>query len=198
LGTNRNDSTGVQSLKRALSMGLLTFGISIFFVLVSTSLLITLNLTAALLVLLAIVITGVIFDIMGVAATAATERPFHAMASKRVKGANEALRLVRNADKVASFCADVIGDISGTVAGGAAAAIVFSLITVYPSVTVSWGNVVMIGTVAALTVGGKAGGKIIAISRSHDIIYRMALIMGWWERLLGIKIVDGANSVRRK
>ena len=43
-------------------------------------------------------------------------------------GAKEAVLLAKNADKVASFCNDVLGDISGTFSGAIGAAIVVRLI----------------------------------------------------------------------
>ena len=48
-------------------------------------------------ILICIVLTGILFDIIGVAVTAADEVPFHAMASRKVPEAEDALRLIRNA-----------------------------------------------------------------------------------------------------
>ena len=72
--------------------------------------------------------TGIVFDIIGVAVTATDESSFHSMAAKKVHGAAHAIRLVRHADRVSSFCNDVVGDICGTVSGAAAASIVFNLL----------------------------------------------------------------------
>ena len=44
-------------------------------------------------VLASFIILGIIFDIIGVAVTAADERPFHSMAARRIPGAREALGL---------------------------------------------------------------------------------------------------------
>ena len=43
---------------------------------------------------------GIVFDIIGVAVTAADPRPFHSMAAHQEKGATEALILLRNAGRV--------------------------------------------------------------------------------------------------
>ena len=56
-----------------------------------------------------VIITGIIFDIIGTAVTAATEAPFHAMGADRVKGSKQAIYLIRHAAKVANFCNDVVG-----------------------------------------------------------------------------------------
>ena len=69
----------------------------------------------ATLILLLFIALGIMFDIIGVAVTAANPKPFNSMAAHRVKGAKEALYLIRNAEKVASFCNDVVGAICGIV-----------------------------------------------------------------------------------
>ena len=51
-------------------------------------------------VLSAFILLGIVFDIIGVAVTAADAKPFHSMASHREKGAREALYLLKNAEKV--------------------------------------------------------------------------------------------------
>lgn len=90
---------------------------------VSSNLLEGAGLALSFVILICIVLTGILFDIIGVAVTAADEVPFHAMASRKVPEAEDALRLIRNAGKVSSFCNDVIGDICGVISGSAAAVI---------------------------------------------------------------------------
>ena len=53
------------------------------------------GIVGAFIVLLLIVLLGIIFDIIGVAVMSANEKPFHSMAAKKVPGAAEALRLLR-------------------------------------------------------------------------------------------------------
>ena len=62
-------------------------------------------------ILVAVVLLGIVFDIIGVAVTIAPEEVFHAKATKKADGARTSLNLIKNATKVANFCADVIGDI---------------------------------------------------------------------------------------
>ena len=57
------------------------------------------------------------------AVATANEKPFHSMASRKVPGALEAIRLLRNAERVSSICNDVVGDICGVVSGSASATI---------------------------------------------------------------------------
>ena len=102
---------------------LVTVLISALMSFVSSNLLEGAGLILSFVVLICIVLTGILFDIIGVAVTAADEVPFHAMASRKVPEAEDALRLIRNAGRVSSFCNDVIGDICGVISGSAAAVI---------------------------------------------------------------------------
>lgn len=132
------------------------------------------------LVVVFIVFVGAIFDMLGMAAAAARETPFHAMASKRVYGARKAIVIVRNAEKVSSVCSDVIGDIAGVLSGAGALAVSVQLLATIHAA--GWrGEAVKIGITAvitALTVGGKAIGKTIAIHSPTPIILLAARI---WE-----------------
>ncbi len=53
------------------------------------------------------------------------------MAAKKVPGAAECIMLLRHADRVASICNDVIGDICGVVSGAAAATIAGEILTAF-------------------------------------------------------------------
>ena len=126
---------------------------------------------AALGVLLLIILIGIAFDVVGVAVTAASESPLHSMAARKVPGAKEAINLIHNADRVASICNDVIGDICGVVSGAASAVIAVRLLEDF---TLSWPTVLKVGMsalVAGLTVGGKAIGKGIALRHSVPIVH---------------------------
>lgn len=126
----------------------------------------------AFVVLLLIVLIGILFDIIGVAVMSAGEKPFHSMAAKKVPGAAEALVLLRNAEKVSSFCNDVVGDICGVVSGSASAVIAVKALSNLGSDAV--GQLIMSAVVAGLTIAGKAFGKNIAMSRSTQIVHLVA------------------------
>ncbi|NLG52454.1 MAG: hypothetical protein GX541_00550 [Clostridiales bacterium] len=143
-----------------------SFVLSVLFTVISDTALKGVGYIAAFLILGAFILVGIIFDILGVAATSASEKPFHAMASRRVNGSKEALWLIRNAEKVSSFCNDVVGDISGIISGSVAAIIVARFDSdsiIYP--------LILTGMVAGLTVGGKALGKGFALSYNSRILY---------------------------
>ena len=61
-----------------------------------------------LLVLAMFIALGIIFDMVGVAVTAADPKPFHSMAAHKEKGGREAIRLLQNANQVSSVCNDVV------------------------------------------------------------------------------------------
>lgn len=123
----------------------------------------------AFIVLLLIVLLGILFDIIGVAVMSADEKPFHSMAAKKVPGAAEALKLLRNAEKVSSFCNDVVGDICGVVSGSASAVIAVKALSTTGSDRLA--QLLMSALVAGVTIAGKACGKNIAMERSTQIVH---------------------------
>ena len=130
----------------------------------------------ALAVLAAFIALGIVFDMVGVAVTAADPRPFHSMAAHKEKGGKEAIRLLKNANQVSSFCNDVVGDICGIVSGSTAAVIVTQLqrdLSTH-SVLLSIGITALI---SGITIGGKALGKTVAINDCTNVVYRVARVM---------------------
>jgi len=125
-------------------------------------------------VLLAIVLLGIVFDIIGVSVTAADEKPFHSMAAKKMPEAMVALRMLRRAERVSSFCNDVVGDICGVISGSASAVIATRAVVNMRPGAAQIIQLLMSAFVAALTVGGKAFGKSIAMNNSTQIIHTAA------------------------
>lgn len=154
----------------------LTFFLSVFITVVTSSLLDSVEVTAALFILLCIVLLGIVFDILGIAVTTASEAPFHAMATNRVKGANWAIRLIRNAEKVSNFCNDVVGDICGIVSGATGSFIAASLVTDF-SLPKLMTSLCITGAVSAMTVGGKALGKTLAINQCNQFVFFISRIL---------------------
>ncbi len=127
------------------------------------------------LILFSIVFLGIFFDLLGIAVTAARERPLHAMASKKIRGTKEAIGLIRNAGAVSNFFNDAIGDISGIISGTA----IMTIIIRMDSDTALM-NTLMIAIIAALTVGGKAIGKEIALRKSNAIVFKMGCFLSFF------------------
>ena len=131
----------------------------------------------AFLILLMIVFIGILFDIVGMAVATADEKPFHAMASRKVRGAKECIMLLRNAERVSSICNDVVGDICGVVSGSASATIAAQVLANFELSVASVVPLVLSSLVAALTVGGKAVGKGIAVKGCTDIVYHAGQVI---------------------
>ena len=133
------------------------------------------SLMVAFLILFVIIFLGIIFDIIGMAVATASEKPFHSMAARKVPGAQEAIRLLRNAERVSSICNDVVGDICGVVSGSASATIAALILT---NAEIGWPrgvSLAMSALAAGLTVGGKAIGKTFAVKSCTKIVH----IVGW-------------------
>ena len=143
---------------------------------ISSRLLGNAGMAVSFLILICIVAIGIVFDIIGVAVTAADPRPFHSMAAHKEKGGREAIRLLQNANQVSSVCNDVVGDICGIVSGSTAAVIVTQLQRDLSttSVLISIGVTALI---SGITIGGKALGKSMAINDCTKVVYRVARIM---------------------
>ena len=125
------------------------------------------DLLLALLILALFIGLGILFDIIGVAVTAADPRPFHSMAAHKEKGAKEALKLLRNADRVSSVCNDVVGDICGIVSGAVIVARLQKGLDL-ESVLISVGVTALI---SGATIGGKALGKPFAMNQSKRVVH---------------------------
>ena len=129
------------------------------------------SILVAFLILLAIVLIGILFDVIGVAVTSADESPFHAMAARKVPGAKESIRLLRQAERVSSICNDVVGDICGVISGSASATIAAQILHNFEFSWPRMVGLVMSAFVAGLTVGGKAIGKTFAVNSSTKIVH---------------------------
>ena len=130
------------------------------------------SMVVAFLILFVIVLVGIVFDIIGMAVATADEKPFHSMAARRVPGAQESIRLLRNAERVSSICNDVVGDICGVVSGTASATIATQILAHMD--TFAWPQLIVLtmsALAAGLTVGGKAIGKTYAVKSCVTIVH---------------------------
>ena len=114
--------------------------------------------------------------IIGLAVATADAAPFHSMAARKVKAGRIAVKLIKNADQVSSFCNDVIGDICGVVSGSTAAAIAIKIATAEGSLIFL--NLLICGLVSALTVGLKAIGKAAGFGYSRQIVFAVSKVAG--------------------
>ena len=143
------------------------------------------SLYVSFLILAAVILLGILFDLIGTAAAAADIAPLNAKAARKVPGARRGVYLVQHAEQVSNFCNDAVGDISGIVSGTIAAIIVLRLVAsrFYPRIEL-YAGILLTALVAALTVGGKAWGKNLAINRSTEVIMIVGVILTRLEKPL--------------
>ena len=138
--------------KWLITVLLLSFILSIVMSITSEGLIPKVNVVIGIVIILLFIFIAVIFDMIGVAITAQEETPFHSMASKKIKGSTHSVKLLKNSDKIASICNDVVGDVAGVVSGSTA-------------------------VIASLTITGKAYGKSIAIKNSKEITKQVGKVL---------------------
>ena len=168
-----------KAIRWVITIFLVTIVISSVITLVSDEIMSRSGMFTAFVILLVIILIGILFDIIGVAVTSADETPFHSMAARKVPGAQESIRLLRNASKVGSICNDVIGDVCGVVSGSASATIAALIIS---RVDMGWPRIItlaMSALVAGATVGGKALGKGFAMSSATVIVHTVGRLIYW-------------------
>jgi CBS domain containing-hemolysin-like protein len=162
-----------------ITIFLVTIFVSALISLISEEVMASSSIYVAFIILFIIVLIGILFDIIGVSVTSADETPFHAMAARKVPGAKESIRLLRQAEKVSSICNDVVGDICGVVSGSASATIAAQVLQHFEF---SWPRLIILimsALVAGLTVGGKAIGKTFAVNSSTNIVHSVGKLIYW-------------------
>ena len=156
-----------------IKITLIAFLISFVFSGVSETALPNVPLIVGVILVFVFIFLGVIFDMIGVAVTSSDEKQFHSMSARKVKGAKTAVMFKKNAEKVSSFCNDVIGDICGIISGSAGVMIADSISTQF-GLPLFWTSLTVTALIAALTIGGKALGKGLAISKGNQILFVFA------------------------
>ncbi len=167
-----------------LTMVIVSFSLSVLFSYGSSAALGDANIFLTLGVLCFFVLLGVLFDIIGVATTSANLKTFNSMASRKVKGAREGIWLIKNAEKVSSFCNDVIGDICGIMSGTTGALITNEIIAAthwHPAVI----PLFVTGVIAAATIGGKALGKTVAVRSSDSVVHMAGRVLYFFKKIVG-------------
>ena len=121
------------------------------------------------------ILISIIFDGIGLSVASCSEEKMVKYA-RYTKEYDIALRLIRNAEKVNNICADVIGDMSGILSGACGASIVIELnLSGQGS---HWATIIISSIIAAVTVGGKASLKKIAVKNSAEFVFMSARMIG--------------------
>lgn len=161
--------------KWIIEISLIALVLSILFTFLSNTVISKVSIIIGLIITIIIIFIGIIFDMVGVAIAAVEEAPFHSMASKKKKAAKVALKLIKNKDRVSSFCCDVIGDICGIISGSTGAVIAVSLAKNNSNDLLI--SLIVMGLISSLTIAGKAIEKKTAMNNSTKIIYKFSKVL---------------------
>jgi len=122
-----------------------------------------------------VVALGVAADAVGIAAARAKEEALLSMASRKVAGAKEAVWFVRNAPRVSSVFNDLMGDVSATLAGGLAVAMVLR----FRGPDLYLTSLAVAGA-SFVSVGGKAMVKPFALKHAETVILLLGKLRRLW------------------
>ncbi|MEG2379489.1 MAG: hypothetical protein RSB77_04635 [Bacilli bacterium] len=161
------------NVKWIIQIVLMAFFISLIFSFSSEIILNKVNTIIGVIILISFILFGVLFDMIGTAVTSADIKPFNSMSARKVKGAKIAVIFKKNADKVSSFCNDVVGDICGIISGSAGV-IVAKAVSETINIDFFYVTLILTAIIAALTIGGKAIGKGIAMDNNTIILHSFA------------------------
>ena len=141
---------------------LLTFFLSILFSTITNLIAYHTNLLVIFISLILVIVIGIVFDMLGTASLTCKEAYFHSMSAQKIKGAREAISVLKNNVRFANICNDVIGGL------GSVLAVSLSKVS---SVSLTILSVILAAFISAFTVGGKAVFKGVAIKNCNQIIF---------------------------
>lgn len=166
----RVKKTNQSQIVWSIKILVLSFALSMCFGVLSELVLKTTGIIIAILIIVLFVAIAIVTDMIGVATTSADAKPFQAMASRKVRGAKEAIRLLTKADRVSSICCDVIGDVCGILSGAAGASIILKIAIESSSALSIIIASLISAVVASLTIFGKSICKKYAVHNSTGIV----------------------------
>lgn len=137
----------------------------------------------AVIIVLVFIVVSIVFDMIGTAVLSCDATPFRAMASRKVRGGKQGLYLIKNSAKIASICADVIGDVCGVLSGAAGASLLLYLVaTTATSFTQILLASLVSAIIAGLTIAGKAMLKLYATNNASKIVLLLGKILSVFSR----------------
>ncbi|MCL2598569.1 MAG: hypothetical protein FWD76_01485 [Firmicutes bacterium] len=163
--------------KWILKAFVLAFVLTLVFATISDTVLLDAGWILAIVVIAVLMVVTVFFDMIGTAVMIADPVPFHAMASKRVKGARNALRVIKAQNMVTSICSDIIGDIGGILSGALGVGLAITLLSEKGAWYDPYLSIFVSACIASLTIALRAFVRGIAKKRSQKIVWRMGLMM---------------------
>ncbi len=160
---------------------LITLSISFVLNISSEAVLSNVGLVVSILILIIFVSISILFDMIGVAVTAGNLEPFLARASKKESGAKESIKLIKNAEKISSFCCDIVGDSCGILSGAVGASLAVYIYSGQGGFVAILVPALVSSVIASLTVFGKAVFKGIAVNNSDQIILKVGKFLNFFK-----------------
>lgn len=170
--------SGLKKYKWAIRMFVIAICMSLLFGFISQTLLTNMGVIIASICICIFIFFAVVFDMLGVAVASTDNKVFEQWVKDGVKGAKTGLKLCNNAEKMCSFCGDVISDICSTLCGASGACIVATLTT-----SLANQNLIMLisisvsAIIAGITIFFKAIIKEKAIKNSNRIILKISSVL---------------------
>ena len=164
----------------SLKVLIISFALSMCFGVLSEFFLSGTGVIISVLIIIVFMSISILTDMIGVAVTAADIQPFRAMASKKIRGAKEAIKLIKNADKFTSIIADVVGDVCGILSGAAGASIIVKIAIDSESALGIIIASLVSAIIASLTIFGKSLGKKYAMKNCNKIMLVVGKVMSWF------------------
>lgn len=161
-------------LSWGLGVLLLSFALTVIFSFVTEVSIKGSPLYICIIVLIVLLILNLGCDMLANAVLTCQADVFHAMASNKIKGAKRAVTMCRNATKLGSIFADVIGDICGIISGAAGATLVIYIAAEGGTTVELIASIGVSAVIGALTVGGKALLKHFTIKYNKQIVFGFA------------------------
>lgn len=174
---NKKSKTSKTDYRWTMLITMFTFIMSVALSFLLDHLLKDVNIFVGVIMLLSVILIGIIFDIIGVSVTSADQKLFHSMAANRIQEGKVAIDLIKNADKVSSFCNDVIGDMAGIISGALGASLLSKIYDKFSDINIALIGTLITASVAGFTVGGKSLGKSVAINKYREIIFFISKII---------------------
>ncbi len=179
----KNQSKFKKYFRWPLIVLVLSFSLSMAFGVLNEVALNGAGIAISVIVIVVFLIIAIITDMIGVAIASCDIKNFRAMASRKVRGAKEAIMLYKHADMVSSIFADILGDICSILSGAAGAAVTTRLITSAMSDFIGVVVASLVSAViASLLIFGKALMKRYSMDHSDKIILIIGKILSIFHR----------------
>ena len=156
--------------------------LSVLFALISELMLANASLALALFLIVLLVGVSVVFDLIGMAVTACSIKPLLDLNQKGERGADIAIKLVKNADRISCICTDVVGDICSILSGAGGVAISVILISFFPQVNSIILSILISSIIASVSVLGKAIGKTYALNYPIKVVLNTAKVLSLFKK----------------